>query len=547
MIRLSILPLFISFIFLFSCQGEFSRFQFIQDSQPIDLKEHPGIKPAEEGTFFLKDGKLQSPVYSLKEPAAIEEEGKAFSLTYSVSGTSLLVSLHRGKERDPVVVPLPENNGKRTEIRIPLDAPTLLTGFQVYADGEKGAGELFQAGLDSAFSGIKYLPDRILQGSMVQFTEKTEEMEVVLPSLSDGVVKLEYVLPGSGTEELKIPLTAANRATGEKKTLYVKPSSSGDSLYLYKEYLGFAPDRINMATRNGDFRLLAAEVLQKATEDEREPLPADLTTILHFDQAGWRSAEFELFSWNAYPRILIFDTADYSVQARLFKRLAFFVEKEGYTGTLLTNDELRGKHGWNAHDYRAEDLADFFLHADEAGFSLNREELVLKEILLDNGILSMEGGNVRPGEGGLISISRESPGYLREKFIIHEGTHGIFFTDSLYREMCFARWDELPGEGKSFWKLFFAWNNYDSDDRYLVVNEYQAYMLQQHVKRAEQYFRNHGASRWIKLNRDPEDGAVRFFNEENGVFEKYAAEMDETFHSATGFRAGDLFSIEEAE
>ena len=49
--------------------------------------------------------------------------------------------------------------------------------------------------------------------------------------------------------------------------------------------------------------------------------------------------------------MLIFDTASYAVQARFFRRLAFYVEKQGYRGRLLTDAELGSRRGYNAHDY----------------------------------------------------------------------------------------------------------------------------------------------------------------------------------------------------
>ena len=53
-----------------------------------------------------------------------------------------------------------------------------------------------------------------------------------------------------------------------------------------------------------------------------------------------------------------------------FRRLSYFVEKKGFRGSLMTNSELEGMHGWNAHDYRPEDLALFYTVADKQDFPL---------------------------------------------------------------------------------------------------------------------------------------------------------------------------------
>ncbi len=83
------------------------------------------------------------------------------------------------------------------------------------------------------------------------------------------------------------------------------------------------------------------------------PIPADPGTILTWDRSQWRRPDFELFSWDRYPGVLIFDTASYNVQDDLFNRLAFFVEKAGHVGTIPSPASLAGLHGYNAHDYQA--------------------------------------------------------------------------------------------------------------------------------------------------------------------------------------------------
>ena len=67
------------------------------------------------------------------------------------------------------------------------------------------------------------------------------------------------------------------------------------------------------------------------------PIPADPADILSYRVESWRNSRYEVFSWDAFPEILIFDTANYAVQDRLFKRLAFFVEKTGFRGRLSTD------------------------------------------------------------------------------------------------------------------------------------------------------------------------------------------------------------------
>ncbi|MDR3337104.1 MAG: hypothetical protein LBT16_07865 [Treponema sp.] len=221
-----------------------------------------------------------------------------------------------------------------------------------------------------------------------------------------------------------------------------------------------------------------------------EPAPADPGMVLAYPEEAWRDKRYEVFRWPSFPEILIFDTADYLVQERLFKRLAFFVEKKDYRGRLLSDGELEGRHGWNAHDYRAEDLAMFFEAARETSFPLLPEEQELCFLLLENGVIRQggSGGEISPGRGALISISRESPDYLRRRFLVHEGYHGLFFIDEDFRNFSRDRYEKLPREAKQFIRSFFDYQRYDLQDSYLIVNEFMAYIMQQTVSQAGFYF-----------------------------------------------------------
>ena len=98
---------------------------------------------------------------------------------------------------------------------------------------------------------------------------------------------------------------------------------------------------------------------------EHAPIPSDLGLVgSYYPRSAWRQSDYELFAWNLYPSILIFDMRSYEVQSRFFKRLAFFVEKRGFRGEMLSDAELAARHGWNAHNYRPEDLAGFYNVAD---------------------------------------------------------------------------------------------------------------------------------------------------------------------------------------
>ncbi len=177
------------------------------------------------------------------------------------------------------------------------------------------------------------------------------------------------------------------------------------------------------------------------------PIPADPGQVLTWDQSSWRNPDFELFSWSRFPRVLILDMASYEIQDAFFKRLAFFVEKAGHAGKLESLSALAGLHGYNAHDYRAEDLARFFDAAsreDPPGLSV--EESALETILAENGVIKKTAAGFAAGDGCILSISRGSSPLLRSLLLTHESFHGLFFTIPAFRDATEAAWAALaPG------------------------------------------------------------------------------------------------------
>jgi len=246
-----------------------------------------------------------------------------------------------------------------------------------------------------------------------------------------------------------------------------------------------------------------------------EPITADPGLVLSWPVENWRDKRYEIFRWEQFPSLLIFDFADYAVQDRMLKRLAFFVEKKGFRGRLAPDSEIAELHAWNAHDYRAEDLARFFQAARAAQFPLLAEERELERILLNEGVIrtgaagAASGGTITAGEGGIISISRESNASLRALFMAHEGFHGIFFVDGDFRDFTRGRWRQLPAQAKRFIVSYFGYQQYDTADDYLLINEFMGHVLQQPVSQAGYYFGVTLPSRletsWRKQDLPPKD------------------------------------------
>lgn len=264
------------------------------------------------------------------------------------------------------------------------------------------------------------------------------------------------------------------------------------------------------------------------------PIKTDPGLILNYSPKNWRTEDYEIFEWDRLPGILFFDTRNYTVQDNFFRRLAFYIEKAGYKGRLLTNKELGTMHGFNALDYRAETLADFFNKATELDFKLNKEEILLKKILLMNGILLPDGQKVKAGYGAIVSISQESSSALRTQLLAHEAWHMLFFIDEDFRNYVGAAYYTMDSLSREFLIDYFRSQpslGYDVTDEYLMHNEFMAYILQNSFSNVGQYFVNHAYWKSV-MDFTPElcnyviktngqgftDAAVML---ENYVFDKY--------------------------
>jgi hypothetical protein len=269
---------------------------------------------------------------------------------------------------------------------------------------------------------------------------------------------------------------------------------------------------------------------------------------LAYPEGDWRDSRYEVFQWAGFPSLLIFDTQNYAVQDKLFKRLAFFVEKAGYRGRISTDAELDGKHAWNAHDYRAEDLAAFFAAAEAIRFPLLKEEKEVEDILLAAGILVKNGGKIAAGEGAIISLSRESSDTLRRQFMAHEGFHGLFFIDKDFRAFSKDRFDHLSPVAKRFILSFFDYQHYDIEDSYLMVNEFQAHVLQQNASQAAWYFGGNLAARlegssWRKNALPRKDEASATWPEIAAAFQTEANAFSAYVKERWGLAAGRVWRV----
>jgi len=248
---------------------------------------------------------------------------------------------------------------------------------------------------------------------------------------------------------------------------------------------GFVPTELE-----GEGADLGLTEVRVVAVPEAAPLPADPATLLAWPPEAWRNPRREWFSWTG-TQVLALVTADYDVQDAYLKRLAFYVEKAGHRGQLLTDEAMASEHGWNAHDYAAPDLARFYSEAVRQSFDLNPSELELRQKLVDVGTLVPQAdGTFAPGAGALVGVSAASPPALRRVLFVHEAFHGLYYTNPGFRAGVKTAWDGMSEGARQAFRSFLRLSAYDSTDEALMINEFQAYVLQRPAVEWSAFFRD---------------------------------------------------------
>ena len=344
---------------------------------------------------------------------------------------------------------------------------------------------------------------------------------------------------------------------GKSRQYTINAAPPDQSLYFTKGSAGFFPSVIT-AEVEGPGRITAVllkpdSLVSENLEEKITPVPADPGVILVYDESLWRRDDYELFSWSIIPEILLFDFRDYDIQRKYFARLAYFVGVAGESGRIEEESYYEGRHVFNAHDYRPEDMADFYNRIGEKGLSLNSEEEILKQIALNNGIIKKENNKFLPGTGAILSVSRETPSWLRRRLLAHEAMHGLFYVSEDFRNRCFALWETMSEEEQTYWKLFLGnkgrldnrpfYTGYAIENHYLLVNEIVGHMMQLNRSEVNSYFLDIYLGRLESLF--PEKQAVFTSIRENTpeIFMNTRNAMEGFLSDIFGLKNGSIFSV----
>ena len=458
------------------CSSKIQGFAFeAPEGARVDIWQSPRMPRDQETRFTPGAGRPSSPEYHLASPVVVASTGESFALTYVSDFGPCTLTIFSDRHKVLKSFPLPSTGGSPLRFLFPLEKESRIWGWQLSAPAGQTRETLTQQGA----AVLAYVHGFVIDAGLLSVDGSVEVLsastgaasarlpEVTRTEMGSGIWLLRFTL-GDGAAGGRVLFTEPG---GRSEAFEVNPASTPGWLDFARGSMPFVPREIQFT---GTLRSL--QVLRVPAE---APIPADPGEILDWDQSSWRKPDFELFSWSRFPRVLIMDMASYEIQDAFFKRLAFFVEKAGHAGRLESLSALAGLHGYNAHDYRAEDLARFFTAAGKDSAGLSVEEGALERLLEDNGVVKKTADVFGPGDGCILAISRGSPPILRSLLLTHESFHGLFFTIPAFRDATEAAWTALTADEQAVWTDYLGTHGYDTTDHYLVVNEFQSYLLQQ--------------------------------------------------------------------
>ncbi len=499
----------------------------------------PDARPEAGFEGSVGGGGRAAVLFTLEAGIAAGGERPALEVQYELSGTARLdLFSDASRERPLESVELPRGPGRLRWI-LPLPRGARLTAFRFTAlpSGQEAKAadsvlKILALELRQAQFGFARLPEgaRFSRGTSLVRDSGTpgETLRVEHPfgPADSPVIRVE-------SERTRLRVSA-----GSGSTAVLERSPEGAFLLPLAALGGYGP--VSVESERPDAIRSVAVLPGSETSG---PLPLDLAVLLALPAPDNPSPPYALHRWSVFPECLVFDFRDYGTQDAYLKRLAFFVEKEGFRGRLAGDREIAGLHGWNAHDYRAEDLASFFDKAERASFPLSAPELELRGILEREGILLREGGRIKPGRGVFISISRESTSYLRDLFLNHEASHALFFLDGAYRDLARSLWKAQGAEARRFWNVFLSNRDYDPTDAYLSYNELQAYLVQQAPSRLESWLKDVAFARLAKSYPDRAAGILSDLEAALPEFKAAAETLDSYLRTSYGFRGGSFEGV----
>ncbi len=555
---------------LVGCTSNLASFGLEVDDRTLSLSEEPGRRRAEEGIVpgVFREGRGYELRLDASEEDASLPENRYLEVSYrgNASGAYLEVLLNRQGDEGPLRLPFPAGSAAAgaadaTKLVIPLESSRRLAGVRIGREADGSEFALTGLALVEPWRGVAFAEEALTlsAGSSVRRDLELQAWSIDLPpsSLPEAPLLLTYTADSPPFEVFDgTPRTAEVRLSGDsgsERLLRLRLRPGTHQVPLYPWFVGFSPVELRFLSSGTPARLEEvswAAGAEAVGSRASRPATAEFATVLDF-RPETLAEDFTLFRWNLYPDVLLMDFAAYRTQSTYLKRLAFFVEKLGFRGRVSSFAELANRHGWNAHNYSPEGLAAFFTAAGQ----ISPEEEALRLLALEEGIILQEEDknpeSPRPGyvggSGGIISVSQESHRDLRRLLLTHEAMHGVFYSEPEFVDAVWELWNAQSPEFREAWRFFLASMTYDPADEYLMVNEFQAYLLQQPLEDVEPYLNWRIAPR-IR-SRDP--GRERYSDAFLSRFVRESTEagrrINEALFRTTGLLGGDVLCLVPAE
>ena len=542
------------------------------DQMSISLREKPAQQEPAEG-YILTESR-STPLYTLREEYQVAPGGESWAFTLTGMDRPLTVVVYGDDGRIGATRSLPMSVLDTIDAVIVVSIPgsMYVRSFQIVDDSSGSVGTGAEADGRLRLVGVSTGPPAgaspvgttdsdgflvIGHGSEVSAWRHEEDgflTWAVSPNPDSwsplAPVEIAYrYSPVSDGRADNPPIVAWVELKVGTEDLQLKVRAGANRVVVYPEIYDACATEVTVRSAIDGFEVLSIAAMDSVPmrrADIPTPLPADLGTVFEYPAELWRTDQFELFRWTLFPEVLVMDTRNYAAQSRFFKRLAFFVEKEGFRGQILSDSELFGWHGYNAHNYNGEGLAAFFNAAQVAAVQLTDDEILLRRIVEQEGIILKKEGRFEPGVGGILSISQESwrtPG-LRHLLLTHEAYHGVYYADGEYVAQIGELWRSLSDDERRYWRLLLDGMQYDIADAYLVENEFHAYLLQQPAEFASWYFEVRSADRLRSWKPRETAWLHRFLIENDGAFLRQAMAVNEILYSQTGLVGGNVFCLE---
>jgi hypothetical protein len=225
-----------------------------------------------------------------------------------------------------------------------------------------------------------------------------------------------------------------------------------------------------------------------------EVVTADFQTVLTN-----HSGEFDIWNLADNKSVYVFDFPSLTRQGHTFNRAMQLIEqfKEPYKRVLSIEeinkylDSIRRNQANFAygHDFMVSELVLFFNLAARDKLELLPEEIVLRDFLVNQGLMDSWRGFYRALKPGVVilSIPQEQERHdnepkinelARRAIFTHERSHAEYYTNPYYADYCRKFWnDKLSNDQKKVFTKFFSNYNYSVNQLELMVNEMQAYLM----------------------------------------------------------------------